>query len=121
MDLNELLEIERRGWESLCDGSGATFYGEIMSDDGVMVLANGIVTDRSTVTTALAEAPTWDDFTIEDPRIISAGADTGILLYRGTASRGNDPEPFDAWMTSVYLEANRRIQLVSYQQTPVGR
>ena len=28
-----LLDVERRGWDSLCDSTGAEFYGKIMTKD----------------------------------------------------------------------------------------
>ncbi|WP_393916544.1 hypothetical protein [Halostreptopolyspora alba] len=37
----EPLELEHRGWRPLCDGTGADFYGSLMTEDGVMVLAHG--------------------------------------------------------------------------------
>lgn len=47
-DLHEaLLELEREGWNSLCESTGDEFYGRTMSDDAVMVLAHGEVMDRS--------------------------------------------------------------------------
>ena len=41
LDLNVLLKIEHDGWRSLCEGSGGSYYGELMTDDGLMVLVNG--------------------------------------------------------------------------------
>ena len=41
--LGELLEIEHAGWQSLCECAGDRFYGDVMTDDAVMVLANGAV------------------------------------------------------------------------------
>lgn len=29
--LNELLDLEQQGWKSLCNSTGADFYGRIMS------------------------------------------------------------------------------------------
>ena len=43
---DELLELERAGWDSLCDSTGSEFYGRIMLPTAVMVLANGMVMDR---------------------------------------------------------------------------
>src|SRR3954467_4740460 len=51
-----LLDLEHRGWESLRDGSGADFYGALMTEDGVMVLANGGVADREAVVESLRGA-----------------------------------------------------------------
>ena len=44
--LEDLLELERAGWRSLCESTGDRFYGDLMTDDAVMVLANGAVMDR---------------------------------------------------------------------------
>lgn len=44
--LDELLDIERAGgWQSLCKSTGDRFYGDLMTEDAVMVLANGSVMD----------------------------------------------------------------------------
>jgi hypothetical protein len=53
----ELLELERHGWEALREGTGADFYGSVMTDDGVMVLANGAVADRDAVVESLRGSP----------------------------------------------------------------
>ena len=47
--LKALIDLESRGWDSLCDGTGADFYGQLMTDDGVMVLGNGAAMDRDEV------------------------------------------------------------------------
>ena len=39
-------QIEHDGWDALCRGTGADFYGTLMTDDAVMVLVNGAVLDR---------------------------------------------------------------------------
>src|SRR5699024_11517843 len=31
-----LVRLERRGWDSLCDGTGGSYYGALMTDDGLM-------------------------------------------------------------------------------------
>ena len=49
MELEELLSVERAGWEALSRGGGATFYGDLMHPDGVMVLPHGFVFDRDAV------------------------------------------------------------------------
>ena len=50
--MDELLDLEHAGWRSLCDGSGSQFFGELMTEDGVMVLANGTVMNRDDVVNA---------------------------------------------------------------------
>lgn len=119
MELDELIDWERRGWESLCTGKGAEFYAEVMSDDGVMVLANGVVLNRDEVARSLSDAPEWDTFRIDEPRLVRAGDDGAVLVYRGTATRGGGDAPFEALMTSVYVRSGESVRLASYQQTPI--
>ncbi|MBA3294373.1 MAG: nuclear transport factor 2 family protein, partial [Geodermatophilaceae bacterium] len=64
-----LMKLERQGWDSLCDGTGAEFYGRVMTEDGLMVLANGAVMDRDAVVEALGQAPPWRTYEISDVRL----------------------------------------------------
>jgi hypothetical protein len=69
--LAALLTLERKGWDSLCDGTGDAFYGEMMTEDAVMALANGEVMDRDTVVAALGKAPSWLSYDISKPQLIT--------------------------------------------------
>ena len=51
-----LLELERAGWDSLCNQTGSEYYGELMLPNALMVLANGIAMDRDMVVSALSES-----------------------------------------------------------------
>ena len=113
----ELLELEHAGWKSLCDGTGDTFYGGVMADDAVMVLANGMVMDRGTVTSALGESPPWARYEIVDVRLIEISPDTAALVYTGTGWRDGDDEPFVGAMSSVYHRTGDVWKLALYQQS----
>jgi len=119
--LDELLELEHRGWRSLCDGTGADFYGSLMTEDGVMVLAHGQIFDRPTVVASLADAPPWSGYEISDERLIGLGPDSAALAYRARAHRGigESAVTFTALMSSVYTRRHGAWQLAVYQQTPV--
>jgi hypothetical protein len=114
---DELLELERAGWDSLCDSTGAQFYGGVMLPDAVMVLANGMVMDRDTVVGALSESPPWRTYGIEDVRVIAVDADTAILVYTGIAYRDGDDPAFTGAMSSVYHRVDGDWKLALYQQT----
>lgn len=114
--LDELLDLEHRGWQSLCDGTGATFYGDLMAADGVMVLAHGMVMDREQVMASLGDAPPWDRYEITDPRLVDVDGGAA-LVYTGAGHRGD--ETFVALMSSVYVRQDDRWRLALYQQTPV--
>jgi hypothetical protein len=113
-----LLELERRGWDSLCAGRGSEFYGEIMTPDGLMVLANGAVMDREAVTESLADAPPWRAYDISDVRLTTAGPDAAALVYIGTAYRDAAEPAFVGVMSTVYVREDDTWRLALYQQTP---
>ncbi|MFV8048440.1 nuclear transport factor 2 family protein [Mycobacterium sp. 48b] len=115
--LDELLHIERAGWDSLCESTGADFYGELMLPDAVMVLANGMVMDRNTVVSALGEAPPWRAYEISGVRLIALDDDNAALVYTGTAYRDGDEPAFVGAMSSVYHRVDGVWKLTLYQQT----
>ena len=55
--MDDLERLERAGWDALCAGTGSDYYGRLMTEDGVMVLAHGAVLDRDAVAASLDEAP----------------------------------------------------------------
>lgn len=119
MDVNELLDLEHQGWKSLCDSTGGDFYGSVMTDDGVMVLANGVVLDRSAVVASLDAAPPWRTYEISGERLIRLGDRDAILVYTGRAYRDGDQPAFVALMSSAYTRQGGAWRLALYQQTPV--
>lgn len=80
----------------LCAGTGADFYTSLMTEDGVMVLANGLVLDRAAVAVSLNETPPWSGYEISDARLVAAGDDSAILVYTGAAYRAGEPSVFRA-------------------------
>ncbi|UFU07895.1 nuclear transport factor 2 family protein [Ruania halotolerans] len=114
----ELLALEHEGWQSLCRGTGGAHYGRVMTEDGVMVLAHGMVFDRAAVIDSLDQAPTWDDYQISDERVVDGAAGADILVYTARATRAEQP-PFVALMSSVYVQRNGERRLALYQQTPI--
>ncbi|OLT49271.1 DUF4440 domain-containing protein [Saccharomonospora sp. CUA-673] len=115
----ELLRLEHQGWQSLCDSTGADFYGRIMTDDGIMILAHGFVLDRQQVVASLNDAPPWSSYEISDERLVRLSDDSAVLAYRGKAWRERSEPDFEAWMSSVYVELAGEWRLASYQQTPI--
>jgi len=119
MNIAELLELEHRGWQSLCDGTGALFYAEVMTADGVMVLSHGQVLDRDAVAESLRHAPTWRRYEISEERIVPLGADAAAIVYTGRGYRDGEEPALTALMSSVYVQVSGEPRLAVYQQTPV--
>jgi len=118
--LNELLAVERAGWDALCASTGARFYGAVMTDDAVMVLANGMILDRDGVVAALEHAPPWRTYEIREPRVIDAGSESAVLVYLGIGYRDAAEPAFRGWMTSVYRRTADGWRLAAYQQTELA-
>lgn len=119
-ELLETLEaLERRGWDALCDGTASRFYGETMTSDGLMVLANGAAMTRDEVVAALRDAPPWGGYEMSDVRLVTTGRDSAAIVYRGTAQR-DGAVAFVGTMTSVYVEVTGAWRLALYTQTPVA-
>lgn len=116
----DLLELEHRGWEALREGTGADFYGSLMTDDGVMVLANGAVADRAAVVEALRGSPPWARFELDSARVVAAGDGAAVLVYTARAWREESGPPFTAAMTSTYARAEGGWRLAVYTQTPLS-
>lgn len=119
LSLDELLGLEHRGWDALCRSDGAAFYSELMTDDGLMVLVNGMVLDRAQVAASLDGAPPWDEYDLDDARLVALGADAAALVYSARAQRAGEPA-FHALMTSVYRLVEGAPRLALYQQTAAG-
>ena len=116
--MDELIELEQAGWASLCDGTGDDFYGATMTEDGVMVLADGSVMSRTDVVAALGQAPPWASYEMDEIRVVPIGEDSAALVYVGTGHRDGDAPSFVGVMTSVYVRRDGRWKLAIYQQTP---
>ncbi|MCB7134993.1 nuclear transport factor 2 family protein [Cellulosimicrobium marinum] len=114
--LDDAVARERDGWDALCGSRGGAFYGEAMTDDGLMVLVDGSVLDRDAVVASLDDAPPWDTYALHDPRLLRPGQDVVTLVYRAVARRAGAP-PFEATMTSTYRLVDGALRLVLYQQT----
>ena len=116
--MDELIELERAGWASLCDGTGDDFYSRAMTDDGVMVLADASVMTRDEVVAALGQAPPWASYEMADVRVVPLGDDSAALIYIGTGHREGDEPSFVGVMSSVYVRRDGQWKLAVYQQTP---
>lgn len=117
--LDVLMELERAGWDSLCNATGSDFYGGVMLPEAVMVLGNGMTMDRDGVVSALSESPPWRKYELGDVRLIELDGDNAVLTYTGHAYRDGDEPAFVGAMTSVYHRTEDGWKLALYQQTQI--
>lgn len=114
-----LLELEHRGWDSLCRSEGGGFYGALMTEDALMVLVNGMVLDRAMIAGSLDDAPPWSSFELTDVRLVPISDSSAALVYQATAHRQAQDETFTALMASTYCLVDGQVRLALYQQTTI--
>jgi hypothetical protein len=115
--MRELWELERAGWDALCGGDPAAFYGALLSDDAKMILP-GMVLDREAVLRSWQDVPPWREYELSDRSALPLGPDSMALIYRAAASRPGQADPYRAAMTSVYVHRDDGWRLALHQQTP---
>lgn len=117
---DELIALERRGWEALATSgeAAADFYRQVLDDDIAMVFPGGMsIFDRDTVVESMGGEP-WSSFDLSDVHVLMPVADVGIITYRSTSQRGDQP-PYVALITSLYTRRGDVWRLTLHQQTPV--
>ena len=113
--MHEIEALERRGWEALSGPAGASFYDDLMTDDGLMVFP-GVTLDKIATLRAIGGAQPWSSHQLDDVRLATAG-DAAVVTYRATAQREGE-EAYEASMSSVYVRLDGRWRLILHQQTP---
>lgn len=117
---DELIALEKRGWEALARSgeAAANFYRDVLDDDIAMVFPGGMtILDRDAVIASMGGEP-WSSFDLSDVHVLMPVADVGIVTYRSTSQRGDQP-PYVALITSVYTRRGDAWRLTLHQQTPV--
>ncbi|MGA8246780.1 MAG: nuclear transport factor 2 family protein [Nocardioides sp.] len=111
----ELIQVERRGWDALCTDDAVTYYASHLADDAVMAFPFGIM-QREEALSAMATAQPWSHYEMEDPTVIALGRDSGVVVYRVTAEREGQ-EPFSAVLSSTFVRHGTDWKLAFHQQS----
>jgi hypothetical protein len=117
MDINsQLLAIEEAFWSAAGDRDT---YAENLAADAIHVFPGWGVAGREDVLAGVAQADSWETFTIDDPDIVALSDNIAAVVYRTHAQRAGE-QPYDAAVTSVYRRRNGSWELVLHQQTPLS-
>ncbi len=115
--MDELLDLERRGWDALSGDQGAAFYDEVMAADALMVFPMGVM-DRAEALEAIRGAGPWVAYRLESETVAYPAPNLGVVVYRAIARRA-DSDEYEAWMSSTYVRDDEgRWRLVLHQQSP---
>ncbi len=116
--MDELRTLENDGWIALSTGADAVraFYGDVLDDDVVMLLPDGLsITGRDEAIEAMSGAP-WDNFALDHVQVRRPTPDTGLVTYAAKAKRGD--VDYSALVSSLYVRRGDRWSLVHHQHTP---
>ena len=115
---DELIELERRGWEALAAGAqeATRFYGDVLDREVAMLFPGGMaLTDREQILQSMGGAP-WASFALEDPRVLWLTPDCGAVVYGVVAVR--EGVTYSALVSSIYARRDGDWKLAFHQQTP---
>ena len=115
---DELLALERAGWDALSSSEGADHYDRHLTRDALMAFPFGVI-DREQALEAIAAAQPWSRYEISDAHVVRLGQDAAVLVYRVTAARQGQPE-FDAVVSSTFVRDGSAWRLAFHQQSPTG-
>jgi hypothetical protein len=109
--MDELLKIERE-----LGGGDGDAYRKHLTDDAVVVVPGAAIT-REQCAFAIDATPGWDEFEIEDARVVELTPDSRVLTYRWSSRRGDDVT-YEALMSTVYVRRGGDWKVALHQQTP---
>jgi hypothetical protein len=64
-------------------------------------------------------APPWSNFELIKPRVVELSPDSGIVVYRVNAQRAGE-EPYEAIISSTFVQGDGRWLLAFHQQSPIA-
>ncbi len=117
MTEDDVVRLEREGWDALTQGAAAALehYDRVLAPDPVMLLPGGLVLeDREDALRSMQGAP-WDDYELEDVAVRDLGTGARLVTYGARARRGD--LRYSALMSSVYVRRDGW-RLAFHQQTP---
>lgn len=117
--MEDLLDIEERGWQALSSEGNAAkrFYASVLAEDAVMVFPGGLLLEGKERILASMEQSPWQKVQIETPRLVSLSNNARAIVYKVTAQREGD-EPYTALISSTYALREGKWRLIVHQQTP---
>jgi hypothetical protein len=114
----QLIGMEREGWEALVAGNGGAYYRRHLTPNAIMAFSFGVLTREATIE-AMESAPPWESFEMRDVQVVELGADSGIVVYSVRAQRPRQ-EPYSAVISSTFVRDGDGWKLAFHQQTPSG-
>jgi hypothetical protein len=111
----ELIQVERRGWEALCSDDAVAYYRRHLIEEALMAFPFGLM-DREEALGAMEAARPWSHYDMKEPRVIALAPDCGVVVYAVTAQREGE-DPFSAVVSSTFVRRDGEWRLAFHQQS----
>lgn len=115
MSADELIELERRGWEALSTDRGADFYRDLLTEDALFAFPFGVMS-REDALAAIEAAKPWSRFEIWDERVLELSDDSATVVYLVAAEREGQPE-FRATLSTTFVRRDGEWKQAFHQQS----
>ena len=116
--LEELLEVETRGWEALRAGD-ARADAALLHPEFLGIYPSG-VSDREGQAGQLADGPSVAPYRIEDARVIELCPDTALLAYLAHYTRPGSPQEDAMYVSSIWRREGAGWVNLFSQDTPTN-
>jgi Domain of unknown function (DUF4440) len=116
MNDEDIMALEREGWDALSGPDGGEYYSRRLDDDALMAFPFGVL-DRAQALAAMSSAPPWSRYAIRDAHVLRLGNDAATITYNVAAQREGQSE-FRAVVTSAYVRRGDQWKLALHQQSP---
>ncbi len=113
---DELVALERAGWDALTGPQGADYYRQHLSADALMAFPFGVI-DRGQAIDAIEAAAPWSHYNLTHANVVRLSDDAAVVAYHVTAQRPGQPE-FSAIVSSTFVSRDGSWQLAFHQQSP---
>lgn len=114
---DEMVRLEREGWDALSTPRGADFYQDVLAPDATMLFPGIGLLDRDAILDAMRQAPPWQSYEMTEVRAAPVAPDAILVTYRVAAQRAGQP-PYDALISSLYVDHGGSWRLAFHQHTP---
>ena len=114
---DELLRLEREGWDALTTDGAAEFYEKVLAPAALMLFPGMDVLDRPTILQAMRAAPPWRWYKLSEERVDLLADGTAAVTYLASAQRDGQA-PYVARISSLYVEQDGGWKLAFHQHTP---
>jgi hypothetical protein len=111
----ELIMVERRGWDALCSNDAVAYYRGHLTEDAVMAFPFGVM-GREEALSAMATAEPWSHYDMKAPTVIPLTSDAGVVVY-GVRAQREGQEPFSAVLSSTFVRRDGEWKLAFHQQS----